>query len=157
MYSILVLCTGNSCRSIMAEALLNHHGKGRVQAYSAGSNPTGAVHPQSLATLQRHGIRTDGYHSKSWDTFAETPLDLVITVCDNAAGETCPVFFGAPLKTHWGAPDPAHATGSDAEIAAEFDRVFALLECRVTTFLSLPFAQMEKDDLLSELQRIGRL
>lgn len=157
MYAILVLCTGNSCRSIMAEAIFNHLGAGRVQAYSAGSQPTGAVHPQSLATLERYGISTEGYRSKSWDDFAETPLNLVITVCDNAAGETCPVFFGAPLKAHWGAPDPAHAQGTEAEIHAEFDHVFSLLKRRIEAFLALPFERMDTADLTTELQRIGQL
>jgi arsenate reductase (thioredoxin) len=157
MYSILVLCTGNSCRSIMAEALFNHAGASRVQAYSAGSQPTGAVHPQSLATLERHGIASAGYHSKSWDAFTQTPLDLVITVCDNAAGETCPVFYGAPLKAHWGVPDPAHFQGTEAEIRAEFDRVFSLLQKRVEALLALPFETMDKAALTTELQRIGLL
>lgn len=157
MYSILVLCTGNSCRSIMAEAIFNHLGAGRVRAYSAGSQPTGAVHPQSLATLERHGIPAAGYRSKSWDEFSETPLNLVITVCDNAAGETCPIFFGAPLKAHWGAPDPAHAQGTEAEIHTEFDRVFLLLKQRIEAFLALPFEEMDKVDLTTELQRIGQL
>lgn len=157
MYSILVLCTGNSCRSIMAEALFNHLGAARVRAYSAGSQPTGTVHPQSLATLERHGIPAAAYRSKSWDEFAETPLNLVITVCDNAAGETCPIFFGAPLKAHWGAPDPAHFHGAEAETRAEFDRVFSLLQKRVDALLALPFETMDKADLTTELQRIGQL
>lgn len=157
MYSILVLCTGNSCRSIMAEALFNHLGKGRVQAFSAGSNPTGEVHPQSIATLQRHGIATAGYHSKSWDAFHDTPLNLVITVCDNAAGETCPVFFGAPLKAHWGAPDPAHYEGTEEEIHAEFNRVYGILERRIAAFLALPFESMHADALQAKLRDIGHL
>jgi arsenate reductase (thioredoxin) len=151
---ILVLCTGNSCRSIMGEALLNHLGQGRLTAFSAGSKPTGQVHPKSLALLQSKGISTAGFRSKSWDEFADTPVDVVITVCDNAAGEACPVFFGAPVKAHWGVPDPAHATGNDAEIMSAFDSAYKTLEARVKAFLRLP-PGLAKDELAKHLRTIG--
>jgi len=128
---VLVLCTGNSCRSVMAEALINALGRGRYQAWSAGSHPAGSVHPKSIATLKRHGIHPGQPRSKSWDEFAEQSFDLVITVCDQAAGESCPLFPGKPKKLHWSTPDPAKATGSEAEIDAAFDRAFLLLKNRV--------------------------
>ena len=155
--NILVLCTGNSCRSIMAEALLNHHGAGRIAAVSAGSFPTGTVHPMSLATLASHGIATEGYSSKSWDVFVDRKFDAVITVCDNAAGESCPIFHGAPVKAHWGVPDPAHAKGTQKEIEAVFSMVFLLLERRVNALLALPFEKMDKLTLAEHLKIIGAL
>lgn len=133
--TVLVLCTGNSCRSIMAEALINHLGSGRFKACSAGSQPTGQVHPQSLLTLERHGLSTGGYHSKSWDAFTDTHLDLVITVCDSAAAEVCPVFPGQPAKLHWSIPDPAHAQGTQQQIEAAFDAVFLQLQQRIQSEL----------------------
>jgi arsenate reductase len=128
---VLVLCTGNSCRSVMAEALINDLGRGRYQAWSAGSVPAGSVHPKSIETLKRHGIDPGQPRSKSWDKFAEQPFDLVITVCDQAAGESCPRVTGNPKKLHWSTPDPAKATGSEAEIDAAFDRAFLMLKNRV--------------------------
>ena len=128
---VLVLCTGNSCRSIMAEALINHLRGGRYQAWSAGSHPTGSVHPHSIETLKRHGIDPGQPRSKSWHEFADQQFDLVITVCDQAAGESCPLFPGRPTKMHWSTPDPSKATGSDAEIKAAFDEVFNRLKKRV--------------------------
>jgi arsenate reductase len=131
MKTVLVLCTGNSCRSVMAEALINQLGAGRYQAHSAGSEPAGYVHPQSLQTLQRHGIATGQPRSKSWDEFADVELDYVITVCDQAAGETCPLFPGAPARLHWSTPDPAKATGSEADINQAFDQAYSLLKARI--------------------------
>ena len=128
---VLVLCTGNSCRSIMAEALINTLHRGHYQAWSAGSHPTGNVHPRSIATLKRHGIDPGQPRSKSWNEFVDQRFDLVITVCDQAAGESCPLFQGAPTKMHWSTPDPAKATGSDAEINAAFDEAFLMLKERV--------------------------
>lgn len=128
---VLILCTGNSCRSIMAEALLNDVGQGRFQAWSAGSFPTGYVHPRSIETLKRHGIDPGQPYSKSWNEFAAQPLDLVITVCDQAAGETCPIFPGKPTKLHWGTPDPAKVFGNEADAQAAFDRAFYFLKERV--------------------------
>ncbi len=157
MLKILVLCTGNSCRSVMAEGLLNHYGKEKVLAFSAGSFPTGTVHPMSLATLKRHGMNDQGYRSKSWDEFTDQPIDILITVCDNAAGEVCPIFPGQPIKAHWGVSDPAHFQGTPAEIEAEFNRVFAMLEHRVKAFLCLPLAQLDQTKLQQELNKIGNL
>ena len=134
--NVLVLCTGNSCRSIMAEALLNELGQGRFTAHSAGSQPAGYVHPQALACLNRNRIPVSQPRSQSWDEFIDTELDLVITVCSNAANETCPVFPGAPLKTHWGLPDPAHATGTDAEVAEVFQQVFEALRDHIAAFVA---------------------
>ena len=131
MQSVLVLCTGNSCRSVMAEALVNHLGAGRYKAVSAGSNPAGYVHPKSLETLARHAVPLPEPRSKSWDEFADQPFDLVITVCDEAAKEACPVFLGRYRKLHWSTPDPAKAEGSDEDINAAFDAAFGLLRERI--------------------------
>jgi arsenate reductase (thioredoxin) len=128
---VLVVCTGNSCRSIMAEALINNLGRGRYRAWSAGSVPTGFVHLKSIETLQRHGVDPGQKRSKSWNEFAEESFDLVITVCDQAAGESCPLFSGTPKKLHWSTPDPAKATGSDSEIDAAFNKVFFMIKNRV--------------------------
>ena len=132
---VLVVCTGNSCRSVMAEALINNLGLGRYQAWSAGSTPTGYVHPKSIETLQRHGMDPGQPRSKSRDEFAGQPFDLVITVCDQAAGESCPLFSGNPRKLHWSMPDPAKATGSEAEKDAAFDQAFFMLKDRVEELL----------------------
>jgi arsenate reductase len=129
--NVLVLCTGNSCRSIMAEALINNLGRGRYRAWSAGSVPADYVRPKSIETLQRHGMDPGQLRSKSWNEFAAQSFDLVITVCDQAAGETCPLFPGTPKKLHWITPDPAKATGSDSEIDAVFDKAFFMLKSRV--------------------------
>jgi len=131
MKNVLVLCTGNSCRSVMAEALINHLGAGAYKAVSAGSKPAGYVHPKSIETLKRHGIDPGDPRSKSWDEFDEQNFDLVITVCDAAASEACPAFFGNHEKLHWPTPDPAGATGSDAEIDAAFDEAFNMLKARI--------------------------
>lgn len=131
IFNVLVLCTGNSCRSVMAEAIINHLGRGRYQAWSAGSVPAGYVHPKSIETLQRHGIDPGRPRSKSWNEVAAQSFDLVITVCDQAAGETCPIFPGSPKKLHWSTPDPAKVTGSDSEIDAAFDQAFFMLKNRV--------------------------
>ncbi len=125
---VLVLCTGNSCRSIMAEALINDLGHGRYRAWSAGSHPAGYVHAKAVFTLKRHGIDPGQLRSKSWDEFADQAFDLVITVCDQAAGESCPLFPGKPKKLHWSTPDPAKVTGSDAEVDAAFDSAFFRLK-----------------------------
>lgn len=135
-FRVLVLCTGNSCRSIMAEALFNHLGQGQIEAVSAGSRPAGYVHPKSLETLQRHGVPCIAPRSKSWDEFFGQFFDLVVTVCDSAAAESCPVFLGPAKKLHWSTPDPAKATGSDEEINATFDDAFRLLKNRIETYLS---------------------
>jgi arsenate reductase len=131
MKKVLVLCTGNSCRSVMAEALINQLKSGRYQAVSAGSQPAGYVHPKSIETLQRHGIDPGQPASKSWDEFAGQAFDYVITVCDQAATEVCPVFSGHGKKLHWSTPDPAKATGNEAQIDTAFDEAFALLKTRI--------------------------
>ena len=135
MQRVLVLCTGNSCRSVMAEALFNALGKGRYQAFSAGSFPAGYVHPGSIATLRRHGIDPGRPRSKSWDEFAGQPFDLVITVCDEAAGETCPAFAGAARRLHWSTPDPAKATGGEEDVRRAFDLVYDQLRARIEALL----------------------
>lgn len=135
MKNILVLCTGNSCRSIMGEALINHLGKGKYTAFSAGSTPTGYIHPQSIETLQRHNIPVDNPTSQSWLDFADTPLDLVITVCDSAAGETCPLYLKECEKLHWSTPDPASVVGTDTQITDAFDTAFTMLKNRIETEL----------------------
>ncbi len=135
MKRVLVLCTGNSCRSIMAETLINALGAGRYEAVSAGSNPTGYVHPKSIETLARHGLDAGQPRSKSWDEFAGKHFDLVITVCDAAAAESCPAFLGKHEKLHWSTPDPAKATGTEDEINAAFDEAFFMLKHRIETEL----------------------
>lgn len=156
--NILFLCTGNSCRSILGEATFNHLAPAGWKAMSAGSRPTGQVHPRSLALLTGEGISTEGYYSKSWNDLPETP-DIVVTVCASAAGETCPAYLGAALRTHWGVEDPAHATGTDAEIDAAFTTAYRILRARIEAFLALPLAELQKDKarLQAELDRIGTL
>jgi len=134
---VLVLCTGNSCRSIMAEALLNQLGQGRYTAVSAGSKPAGYIHLKSIETLKRHGIAVPSQlRSKSWDEFLNQKFDFVITVCDTAAAESCPVFLGAAKKLHWSTPDPAHVKGTEAEINAAFDHAFSMLKEKVEGLLN---------------------
>ena len=128
---VLVLCTGNSCRSVLAEALINQLGKGKFEAVSAGSKPAGYVHPKSIETLKRHGTDPGTPSSKSWDVFAGQKFDVVVTVCDEAAAESCPVFLGPAQKLHWSTPDPAKATGTDKEIDAAFDKAFLMLKGRI--------------------------
>ena len=128
MKRVLFLCTGNSCRSIMAEGILSRYGIGKYQTHSAGSFPTGKVHPMTLETLKANGIELGKPRSKSWDEFKDKQIDLLITVCDNAAGEVCPIFPGKPAKLHWNIPDPAHFEGTAAEIKEEFQCVFEMLE-----------------------------
>jgi arsenate reductase len=142
--NVLFLCTGNSCRSILAEATFNHLAPPGWKAMSAGSKPTGKVHPRSLALLAREGIPTEGYHSKSWDDLPLTP-DIVVTVCGSAAGETCPAYLGPVLRTHWGVDDPAHATGTDAEIDAAFVKAYRTLRARIEAFLALPLGTLQRD------------
>jgi len=156
--NVLFLCTGNSCRSILAEATFNHLAPPGWRAMSAGSRPAGYVHPRSLALLTREGIPTEGLASKSWDGLPITP-DIVITVCASAAGETCPAYLGQALRSHWGVDDPARATGTDAEIDAAFERAYRILRARIEAFFALPLAQIAGDAprLKRELDRIGTL
>lgn len=135
MKNVLVLCTGNSCRSIMAAALINHLGQGKFSAVSAGSFPVGYVHPQSIETLARHGVSAGEPRSKSWDEFENRNFDQVVTVCDQAASESCPVFLGQCEKIHWSIPDPAKADGTNEEIEKAFDDVFQMIKNRIETEL----------------------
>lgn len=156
--NILFLCTGNSCRSILGEATFNHLAPAGWRALSAGSKPTGQVHPRSLALLAREGIDTTGYFSKSWEALPVTP-DIVLSVCGNAASEACPAYLGPVLRAHWGVEDPAHATGTDAEIDAAFMQAYRILRARIEAFLALPLTELAGDRarLKAELDRIGTL
>ena len=155
MLNVLILCTGNSCRSIIGEALVNHLGQGRLRGFSAGSQPTGQVNPGAIAVLERHGLSAAEFHSKTWDSFGEQAFDLVITVCDNAAGETCPLYPGRAVKGHWGIPDPAHVSGSEAQINAAFETTFQQLTARIERLLALPIETLSDNDLRAALNEIG--
>jgi len=159
IYNVLFLCTGNSARSIIGEMILNRLGKGRFKAFSAGSQPKGAVNPHTLALLRNLNYDVSGLRSKSWTEFAKPgapELDFVFTVCDDAAGESCPVWPGQPMTAHWGIPDPAAAEGTDAEIAVAFDEAYRMLSRRIELFLALPIAKLDKMVLTSRLKDIGR-
>jgi arsenate reductase len=158
-FNVLFLCTGNSARSIMAEAYLNAAGKGRFAASSAGSHPGGQVNPFALELLREKGIDTGGLRSKSWDEFAQPgapAFDLVITVCDNAAGEVCPIWPGLPIKAHWGVEDPAAVQGSDEEKRAAFQRAFSELATRIDLFTRLPLGSLDRAELKKKLSEIAR-
>jgi arsenate reductase len=158
-YNVLFLCTGNSARSIMAEAILNKLGAGQFRAYSAGSQPKGQVNPETLRLLRGLGHDTSGLRSKSWDEFAAPgapEFDFVFTVCDNAAAETCPLWPGQPMTAHWGIPDPATATGTPAEIAFAFKDAYRMLERRIGIFTALPLRALDRLTLQGELDDIGR-
>ncbi|MGV3581703.1 MAG: arsenate reductase ArsC [Methylophilus sp.] len=155
--NILFLCTGNSCRSILAEATFNALAPEGFKAISAGSKPTGEVHPRSIALLKNKGISTEGYYSKSWDNLALTP-NIVITVCSNAAGETCPAYLGNVMRAHWGVDDPAKATGTDVEIHASFENAYQILRRRIEAFLALDSNTFKDKALLQKaLNQIGEL
>lgn len=159
-YNILFLCTGNSARSIIAEAIANNLGSGKFAAFSAGSMPTGRVNPHALQLLGRLGLQTDGFRSKSWDEFARPgapELDFVITVCDNAAGEVCPIWPGQPLTAHWGVPDPAAAQGTATEIALAFSETYRLLRNRIDLFDNLPIASLDRLSLKRRMDEIGTI
>jgi arsenate reductase (thioredoxin) len=157
-YNVLFLCTGNSARSIMAEAILNHRGRGRFTAYSAGSHPGGKVNPQALRQLELCHLGTEGLRSKSWDEFAmpDAPkMNFVFTVCDNAAKEVCPIWPGQPLTAHWGVPDPAAVDGSMTQVERAFREAFVTLDRRIGLFLSLPMKSLDALALKKEIDRIG--
>jgi arsenate reductase len=159
-YNVLFLCTGNSARSIMAEALLNHKSKGLFKAYSAGSHPSGTVRPEALKQLELAGISTAGLRSKSWDEFAAPGapvMNFVFTVCDNAANEACPYWPGQPLTAHWGVPDPPAVKGSPEEIERAYRDAFSILDRRIGLFLSLPLATLGQMAIQKEIEKIGRL
>ena len=158
-YNVLFLCTGNSARSILAEAILNKTARGKFRAFSAGSHPKGAVNPHALTLLKRLGFDTSALRSKSWQEFADVsapPLDFVFTVCDNAAGETCPIWPGQPMTAHWGIRDPAAVEGSAAEIAAAFADAYRMLAQRIGIFVELPIASLDQLTLQAKLRDIGR-
>ena len=158
IYNVLFVCTGNSARSILAEGLMNTLGKGRFKAWSAGSHPKGEVHPLALKTLAQHHIATDGFRSKAWDEFAapDAPaLDFVFTVCDQAAGEMCPVWPGQPMTAHWGQPDPAAVEGSDEAKAKAFVDALVTLKRRIELMLALPLAKLDALSLQKEVKDIG--
>ena len=159
-FNVLFLCTGNSARSIMAEAILNEAGAGKFRAFSAGSHPKGYIHLEALRLLQSLGYETSGFRSKSWGEFADPGaplLDFVFTVCDNAAGETCPVWPGQPMTAHWAVLDPAAATGNPAEIALAFKDAYRMLNQRIGIFVSLPLRSLDRLSLQSKLRDIGRM
>jgi arsenate reductase len=158
-YNVLFLCTGNSARSILAEAILGRIGKDKFAAYSAGSMPKGEINPHALALLKRLDYPTAHFRSKSWDEFAKTDapkMDFVFTVCDNAANEVCPVWPGQPMTAHWGVPDPAEATGSESEIARAFRDAFLALQRRIELFVALPVEKLDRMSLQSRLRDIGK-
>jgi arsenate reductase (thioredoxin) len=158
-YNVLFLCTGNSARSILAEAILNHKAKGSFHGYSAGSHPSGRVRPEAIRQLGRAGIETSGLRSKSWDEFAAPgapAMDFVFTVCDNAAQEVCPVWPGHPMTAHWGIPDPAAVQGTPEEIERAYRDAFLVLDRRISLFLALPLSTLQRLAIQHEIEGIGR-
>jgi arsenate reductase len=158
-YNVLFLCTGNSARSIMAEAILNKMGAGKFRAYSAGSRPKGQVHPETLRLLRNLDYDTSSFRSKAWDEFAKPggpDFDFVFTVCDNAAAEACPLWPGQPMTAHWGVPDPAEAKGNEAEIALAFKNAYRMLHQRIGIFTALPLRSLDQLTLQNKLKEIGR-
>jgi arsenate reductase len=158
-YNVLFLCTGNSARSIMAEAILNHRGRPNFTGYSAGSHPSGKVNPHSLRQLEAAHLSTEGYRSKSWDEFAKPgapQMDFVFTVCDNAANEVCPIWPGQPMSAHWGIPDPAAVAGTEEQIQRAFREAYVMLDRRIGLFLALPLASLDRLSIQSEIRKIGR-
>ncbi|MCR5877593.1 arsenate reductase ArsC [Phenylobacterium sp. J367] len=161
-FNVLFLCTGNSCRSIIAEAIMNREGQGKFVAFSAGSHPTGQVNPHALSLLKKFNYPVSTYRSKAWDEFSretnpDAPeLDFVFTVCDDAAGEVCPYWPGQPMTAHWGMPDPARAEGSEAEIGLAFADAYRMLNNRIGIFLNLPMAKLDRMSLQSRLNEIGQ-
>ena len=158
-YNVLFLCTGNSARSIMAEAIMNRKGAPNFTAYSAGSHPSGKVRPEALRQIEAASLNTDGFRSKSWNEFAKPDapvMNFVFTVCDNAANEVCPVWPGQPITAHWGVPDPVAATGTPQEIDRAYRQAFSILERRITLMPSLPLASLDAMAIKSELDDIGK-
>jgi arsenate reductase (thioredoxin) len=158
-YNVLFLCTGNSARSVMAEAILENLGKGRFRAFSAGSHPAGRVNPFAEELLKSKGFKTDKFRSKGWDEFARAgapQMDFIFTVCDNAAGEQCPIWPGHPATAHWGFEDPAAFAGPDAEKRRFFERIFQEISARIRLFLALPLEKIDRMSLLNELNKIGK-
>jgi arsenate reductase len=159
VYNVLFLCTGNSARSVIAEAIMNREGDGNFRAFSAGSQPKGQVNPHTIALLRGLNYDTAQFRSKSWTEFAQPgapQLDFVFTVCDNAAGEACPIWPGQPMTAHWGVPDPAEAAGTEAQVAAAFKDTYRMLARRIEIFLALPIDKLDRMSLLARLKQIGR-
>ena len=160
VYNVLFLCTGNSARSVMGEAVLNHIGRGQFRGFSAGSTPKGAIHPMTLKTLEDAGIPTDGLRSKSWDEFAvpgAPQMDFVFTVCDNAAGESCPIWPGHPTKAHWGIEDPAAVEGPEFKQRQAFEDALRFMRNRITAFINLPIASIDRLAMSAHLKSIGAM
>jgi arsenate reductase (thioredoxin) len=158
-YNVLFLCTGNSARSIIAESILNRVGAGRFKAFSAGSHPKGQVNPHAISLLKGLNYKTDDLRSKAWDEFGQAgapPLDFVFTVCDDAAGEVCPIWPGQPMTAHWGLPDPAAVTGSEAEIGLAFGDAYRMLNNRITIFVNLPMTSLDRMSLQKKLDSVCR-
>lgn len=159
VYNVLFLCTGNSARSIMAEAILNRDGQARFKAYSAGSNPAGEVRPEVIALLKKLNFKTDEARSKDWSEFTEPgapEMDFVFTVCDNAAKESCPVWPGQPMSAHWGVPDPVTAEGNESEHQVAYNEAFRMLNNRISIFMNLPMSSLDKLSLQEKLEEIGK-
>lgn len=156
--NVLFLCTGNSCRSVLSEATFNHLAPEGLKAISAGSQPAGKLHPRAVALLNRKGISTEGYFSKSWNDLPVTP-EIVVTVCGSAAGETCPAYLGPVMRTHWGVDDPGHVVGTEEEIEKAFEVTYAIIRARIEAFLALPLNELKDDKVRfkAELDRIGTL
>jgi arsenate reductase len=158
-YNVLFLCTGNSARSIMAEAIMNRKGAPTFTAYSAGSHPSGSVRPEAVTQIENAGLSTENFRSKSWDEFSKPdspPLDFVFTVCDNAAKEVCPLWPGQPMTAHWGIPDPAAVHGTPEEMERAFSQAFTMLDRRISLFLCLPLATLDTFSLQKEIDNIGK-
>lgn len=156
MLNVFVICTGNSCRSVIGEALFNHLGQARIKAFSAGSHPIGTINKDALATLKRHGLPIKDYQSQSWEDFENQAMDIVLTVCDKAAGEPCPVYLSKAIQAHWGIPDPSHVKGSEIEIISAFDQIFGLLRQRIKAMLMLPLETISSEQLTTQLELIGK-
>ena len=158
IYNVLFLCTGNTARSVLAEGILRRDGAGRFNAFSAGSQPKGVINPFALTTLAAYDYPADGYRSKSWDEFAAGPdMDFIFTVCDSAAGETCPIWPGHPMTAHWGIEDPAAVEGTDIEKQAAFNTAFRHLRARISAFVNLPVKSIDRMALANHLKQIGRM
>ncbi len=160
MRNVLFVCTANSARSVLGEAILRHLGQGDYATFSAGSTPRGMINPDALTCLERHGLPTEGFRSKSWEEFsgADAPkMDLIVTVCDSAAGEACPIWPGHPMVVHWGIPDPASVDGNDAERGAAFDLAYERMQRRIERFLSLPDDALSSSDAKSKISAIGNI
>ncbi|RLA19514.1 MAG: arsenate reductase ArsC [Gammaproteobacteria bacterium] len=155
MIKILVICTGNSCRSVIGEALLNHFGNGWIQAFSAGSKAKGTINPQAIALLERHGVSTRGLSSKSWDSLSKQQFDIIITVCDRAASETCPSYLNSAVNIHWETIEPSHVKGGNEAMLAAFENTYQIFEQRISRMLALPLGELPAEELITRLNAIN--